>query len=277
MNQDTERYLRSFFRDEDKLQVLLLAGGRPLSWRIAPLKSILAAPYQTWLREMNQSGYNIYHSAAVLKPNATGRTKSDILELRRLFIDLDTGRQEDLAKVLASDKIPKPNWIVTTSPGKYQLSWSTEPIRDQDVAEKHLRGLALEFGADPQATDITRMLRLPGTINNKYPERPTVEATPHPLAVESNLISDFNVRMDVDRKEWRQELYRQSPQQGQALDYLRQFGPILTHLRNGMEQERAERLLANRYSAIGVASPERKAHQDIERAVRRVHGYEHSR
>jgi len=41
---------------------------------------------------------------------------------------------------------------------------------DRDQAETLLRALASQYGGDPAATDISRLLRLPGFTNRKYNE-----------------------------------------------------------------------------------------------------------
>ena len=57
--------------------------------------------------------------------------------------------------------------MLETSPGKYQAIWKVEGINPED-AESIQQSIAFEFGADPAATDSTRVLRLPGFANKKY-------------------------------------------------------------------------------------------------------------
>jgi hypothetical protein len=71
--------------------------------------------------------------------------------------------------------------------------WRVQGL-DQDQAESLLRSLATEFRADTAATDISRVLRIPGFANRKYNEQFLVRAVQ-----ESNLIyhpRDFAVDED---------------------------------------------------------------------------------
>lgn len=45
---------------------------------------------------------------------------------------------------------------------------ATEQLCDTGQAETLLRALASQYGGDPAATDISRLLRLPGFTNRKY-------------------------------------------------------------------------------------------------------------
>jgi len=74
-----------------------------------------------------------------------------------------------------SADVPAPNFVLDTSPGKYQVVWKVGGL-NQDEAESLLRGLANQFGGDPAATDATRVLRLRGFVNRKLSEQFVVQA-----------------------------------------------------------------------------------------------------
>jgi len=95
------------------------------------------------------------------------RTKKDVKEIRHLYLDLDNDGQQNLAGIFQNPAMPHPNYVLQTSPDKYQVVWRVEDI-PQDQAEELLRGLARRFGGDPAATDTTRVFRLPGFNNKKY-------------------------------------------------------------------------------------------------------------
>jgi hypothetical protein len=65
--------------------------------------------------------------------------------------------------------VPPPNFVLDTSPGKHQVVWRVDGL-DTTQAETLLRALASQYGGDPAATDISRLLRLPGFTNRKYNE-----------------------------------------------------------------------------------------------------------
>ena len=74
-----------------------------------------------------------------------------------------------LQAIRTSGDVPPPNFVLDTSPGKHQVVWRVEGL-DTSQAETLLRALASQYGGDPAATDISRLLRLPGFTNNKYNE-----------------------------------------------------------------------------------------------------------
>jgi DNA primase RepB-like protein len=78
--------------------------------------------------------------------------------------------------MLASDAVPTPTVILSTSPGKYQVLWRVDGF-DFACQEQTLKLLTIAFGGDPACTDCNRVLRIPGFLNRKYDpaHRVTVE------------------------------------------------------------------------------------------------------
>ena len=54
------------------------------------------------------------------------RTKECIAAVRHLYLDLDTDGEARLSSLRASDAVPPPNAILSTSPGKYQVLWRVD-------------------------------------------------------------------------------------------------------------------------------------------------------
>jgi hypothetical protein len=106
------------------------------------------------------------------------RTKECIAAVRHLYLDLDTDGEARLASLRASDAVPPPNAIVSTSHGKYQVLWRVDGFTSEQQ-ESALKLLAITFGGDPACTDCNRVLRLPGFLNCKYdPACPVTVAYP---------------------------------------------------------------------------------------------------
>jgi hypothetical protein len=78
----------------------------------------------------------------------------------RVYIDLDHGRPEALEAIENSSVVPKPNYVLNSSPENHQVVWKVEGMNLEE-AEGLLHAMAREFGGDPAATDATRVLRLP--------------------------------------------------------------------------------------------------------------------
>ena len=118
---------------------------------------------------------NIYVAANPLRSGSRKRTKESIASVRHLYIDIDTDGDARLLRLRASDAVPAPTAILSTSPGKYQVLWRVEGF-DFELQEATLKQLAIAFGGDPACTDCNRVLRVPGFVNCKYrPVHVTVE------------------------------------------------------------------------------------------------------
>ena len=135
--------------------------------RIVPLERALAPRYLGWLAHENSIGANIYVAANPVRSGSRKRTKESIAAVRHLYLDLDTDGEARLASLRASDAVPPPNAIVSTSLGKYQVLWRVDGFT-LEQQESALKLLAITFGGDPACTDCNRVLRLPGFLNCKY-------------------------------------------------------------------------------------------------------------
>ena len=154
-----------------------------IAQRIVRLEQATAPAYMRWLAHENASDMSIYVAANPLRPGSRKRTKDCVASVRHLYIDIDTDGDARLAALRASDLIPRPTAIISTSPGKYQVLWRVEGF-DFATQEGALKQLALAFGGDPACTDCNRVIRIPGFRNTKY--------TPaHPVVVEyvSDIVS----------------------------------------------------------------------------------------
>ena len=135
--------------------------------RIVPLERALAPRYLGWLAHENSIGANIYMAANPLRSGSRKRTKECIAAVRHLYLDLDADGEARLTSLRASDAVPPPNAIVSTSLGKYQVLWRVDGFTFEQQ-ESTLTLLAIGFGGDPACTDCNRVLRLPGFLNCKY-------------------------------------------------------------------------------------------------------------
>ena len=135
--------------------------------RITSAEKAASPEFQAWLRYKNANGSDIYIGMNPLRQGASTRTKEDIASIRHVYLDLDYGGEDALKSVEDSSTSPRPNYVLTSSPGKFQVVWKVEGMSLEE-AEGLLHSLAREFDGDPAATDATRVLRLPGFTNKKY-------------------------------------------------------------------------------------------------------------
>ncbi|MBC7385526.1 MAG: hypothetical protein H7301_05085 [Cryobacterium sp.] len=121
------------------------------------------------------------------KPGS-GRRREVVAVIRFFFVDLDQATSAvQLARRLADLPI-KPDVIVESSRNRYHLYWSIPPVKlgykrfrsasskvygeqlNEDVIKEYQaaqRVLSLHLRGDSESTDVTRVLRVPGTLNHK--------------------------------------------------------------------------------------------------------------
>ena len=79
-----------------------------------------------------------------------------------LWADLDEANPEAITFT--------PTIAIQSSPGRYVGLWLT----DATVSEDLNRRMTYHVGADRGGWDLTQVLRMPGTVNHKYPGKPKV-------------------------------------------------------------------------------------------------------
>jgi RepB DNA-primase from phage plasmid len=188
-------YILDNFDPIDRIAMLVLNRdlGEVLQ-RVTTAKKAASPEFQAWLRYKNATGSDIYIGMNPLRKHASTRTKEDIKSIRRVYLDLDHGGQEALNSVENSNAVPKPNYVLTSSPGKFQIVWKVEGMGLRE-AEGLLRAMARECGGDPAATDATRVLRLPDFANKKYETNFFVEV--RKVSERIYRLRDFKLNIDA--------------------------------------------------------------------------------
>ncbi len=161
-------YLRENFLPTDRLAVVLVnKRADTVMQRIATTEKIAAPDFQAWLHVQNDRRSEVYISMNALKADARTRTKEDVEAIRHVYLDFDENGTGAVEALLKRPDLPKPNYVIGTSPGKWQVVWKVEGF-GKAPAEELQRGLSRDSGADTAATDCARVLRLPGFHNHKY-------------------------------------------------------------------------------------------------------------
>ena len=210
-------YINANFKPSDRIAVLVL--NRNLgetTQRITTAQKAASPEFQAWLRYKNANGADIYVGMNPLKQDASTRTKDDIETIRHLYIDLDHGGSAALDAIKNSDLVPQPNYVMNTSPDKFQVVWKVEGITPEE-AEALQHGMVREFRGDPAATDSTRVLRLPGFANKKYDRDFYVQARLE--STQTYQLRDFKVRIDSQDapRHLNEEIARKDRASGNAL------------------------------------------------------------
>ncbi len=120
-----------------------------------PEESEEAARYA--LEESNK-GRNVYHCAHLLGERR--RSKENAICVSSLWADGDEAE--------IPEGIPRPTLIVETSPGRYQYYWRLDRRVSLGRAEDLNKRLTYFVGADRGGWSLTKLLRVPGTINHDY-------------------------------------------------------------------------------------------------------------
>jgi len=132
-----------------------------------------------WISKLNTFQYNIFFGVCARK-NKQG-TKDSVKSIPALFADLDGkdfpgGKPEAKAQL---DKLPpylQPSIIVDSGHG-YQCYWLLQEVYEIEneaeipELEGYIKGIRCFLSGDA-VQDLSRVLRLPGTINWKYPQNP---------------------------------------------------------------------------------------------------------
>jgi hypothetical protein len=168
MNRIAANFLNRSFATSETVALLIRRDNatRPQQ-RIVTLGQLLAPRYMAWLDYENDNGSNVYVSDNPLHSGSRKRTKECVASVRQIYIDIDEDGDARLAALRASNAVPAPTAIVSTSPGKYQALWRVAGF-DFERQEQTLKLIAQAFGGDPACTDRNRVLRIPGFLNRKY-------------------------------------------------------------------------------------------------------------
>jgi len=184
-------YVLALFAPTDNVAILVRNRwlGQTLQ-RITKAELIAAPEFQSILLEQNQSGADIFVGMNPIKDGTYGRTKQSLKEIRHVYLDLDHNGDQVLKVLRTSLETPPPNFVLNTSPGKYQVVWRIEGLTVEQ-AEALLHGMASHLGGDPAATDATRVLRVPGFANRKLAKEFVVQVIQETHKIYS--VRDFNI------------------------------------------------------------------------------------
>jgi len=164
-----DRYISLLYHNTDRV-ALCLINGQAVQHRFLAVKDI--GKFIPFLQAMNCQGWNIYITPSVMKTGALRRTKVNFMsEQDVIYIDADDKQVMEEVR----SKYPYPTLVVKTSVGHYQIYWKLQEKISVDDQESLMRRIARNVGSDIGATDVSRILRLPGFWNKKPNKDNTVE------------------------------------------------------------------------------------------------------
>jgi hypothetical protein len=261
-------YIEDNYEPSDRLAIVARRSMRHEAiQRLATAEKIASPEFQAWLRYKNSRGFDIYISQNSLRRGARTRTKGDIERIRHVYVDLDRSGDEALKRIQANEHVPEPNYVINTSPDKYQVIWKVERVTPND-AENLQRAMVEKFDGDPAATDSTRVLRLPGFNNKKYEQDYLVTAQSG--SRETYSLGHFRLPEDERQHFGREQEKR--PMHGARLGEIsqseRDWNYARRHLAGGVDPERVIQSIA--HIRHDKDNPEYYSRQTVTRAYASV-------
>lgn len=125
--------------------------------------------------------------------NGKGGTKDHLTGIPSVWCDVDYKDTSRLHLIAKLDSFPHKPSIIVKSGGGVHFYWILkEPLTKEDIPklEDMNKRIASILGGDPNSTDAARVLRIPGTVNHKYKDKPK--------CVVSQIINNFYVVDDFD-------------------------------------------------------------------------------
>ena len=121
---------------------------------------------------------NVYFGVATRRDG--DGSKDGIIQIPVLWIDFDVYKISDEEKTATTQRYKdfplKASFVIDSGGGEYLLWMLKEPASKEDIprVEDCLKRLASYFHGDMNATDASRILRIPESLNHKYPHTPQV-------------------------------------------------------------------------------------------------------
>jgi hypothetical protein len=158
---------------------------------------------------------NQYFTISIFNPDEYGTPRRrKALYLRTPTIVLDDVKEK--LSLVEAQKLPKPSWILETSPGSEQWGYILDtPCDDRSKVENLLDGLVANglapSGKDPGMKGVTRYVRLPDGYNTKVSKMVDGQPykckmllwEPHNTSTIESLAEPFHVNLDAPRRESR--------------------------------------------------------------------------
>lgn len=158
MNEDTKRFLTALGGERFTFQTF--DDSKQKNPKLARILHGTLAECYAELIALNEQGAGVF--VTVNETDLRGRSATNIISVRSLFVDLDGS---PLEPVLA-DTARLPHLVIESSPQRWHAYWLVDnyPLSHFSGAQK---ALAKKFAGDPKVHDLPRVMRLPGFMHRK--------------------------------------------------------------------------------------------------------------
>ena len=164
-------FLNALFEPEDIIEFRPIRTGEkspPQKWTtLAGVEGLMP-----WMRQQERAKRHIYFGANPRR-RVGGGVDGDVLLARYVFADFDKGATLDhaLARIKAA-RFPHPTILVKSGGGIHAWWRLVERLDDMAAWKSRQKMLAKALGSDSTVCNPSRVMRVPGFVNWKYPEQP---------------------------------------------------------------------------------------------------------
>ena len=118
------------------------------------------------LEKLNRAHHNIF--MLINTVSGKTRTSDQVTKANAFFIDYDRADwTTDNIEAFLDKFSVRPHFVAETSPGRFHVYWLVKDVPLDRFALVQQK-LAAKFNSDPAVCDLSRMMRMPGTINWKH-------------------------------------------------------------------------------------------------------------
>lgn len=163
---------------------------------------------QSW----NEKGFGVFQTVNYFRGP---RVKANLLAINAWAVDIDTGTKSEQAKKIEQGL--RPTMVVETKRG-FQVYWKAK-----NASERHWKAIVWDrlvpfYGADKNAKDLCRILRVPGFNHLKDPANPFPVRQVAYRHVEYSEIEMIRFYPDQRAKERHKKALKQAPMEGSFWD-----------------------------------------------------------
>ena len=170
---DTRLFLERLFGDEPLAGLIEVRAWPAERERVLRQFCPTVADAEREIGRLARQRLNVFVGVA-LRRSAGDGTKHNLASARALWIDVDdladVGAREEFE--IRLERFPLPPTLRIWSGGGQHVYWLLQEFvslaTPEAIAgfERRLRGLAATLGGDPACCDVSRVLRVPGTVNH---------------------------------------------------------------------------------------------------------------
>ena len=179
-SQETE--IREFFEKSipDQIHLTAIIPDGPTSARDFGTDSTSAIK---WALDQNGDGKNVYFSVNRIRPGINKKpAKFDVVAVRFAHVDIDPPKDnsswEPQHAYESLVNSPAPPAFINWSGNGWQALWRVEDGVKPGEIEEVNSGIIAEFGGDKATHDVSRLLRVPGTVNWPSKKKMNIGRTP---------------------------------------------------------------------------------------------------